>query len=152
MIVFDKNNVMQQLENQKIKRNSLISVIIKLSQIICDKNDNVLTWSCIQTQLHDDIEKSSLFDTPKNITPPIIHNDEPINKTSDTNKKLPISFIPTVNDIVSMKNSLRKTVMPAEIEPEKIEEVIPEELPIEETKKHKSIKKHKHKHVKTKSK
>lgn len=110
MIIFDEENKEKQLS--KIESGRMISIIMKLSQVSCEENIYTPIWSIVQVKLHRDIEKICMFDTDAPVKTP----NAPVEKQTrtqqeilqDKHKPLAQSFIPTVKDIMSIRNNLRK--------------------------------------------
>lgn len=132
IILYNEDNIEQKIKH--IEARQIVSLIIKLSQVVCEENIFIPIWKVIQGKLHHDLEKICMFEQPKTIkppnsSPPILNDQRYIQQeTTDTHKNLQHqSFIPSVGDIMSIKNKLRK------VTPEKTQNTMI--LPIAEMKK-----------------
>lgn len=113
VLIFDHDNIKQ--DSRKITNGNIITIVIKLARVIHDCGIIYPIWDAIQVKIHDDIERVCLFEQPthQNIpnAPPLImpkfniandkqkpKNDKPKGQT----------FVPTVSDIMSIKDKLRK--------------------------------------------
>lgn len=123
MIIFSEENIEQKIKH--IEAGQMVSLIIKLSQVVCEEKIFIPIWKVIQGKLHRNMEKICMFEQPKTIKPPIspppIPNDQKYIQQETTDKhKIPQqqSFIPSIGDIMLIKNKLRK------ITPEKTQKII----------------------------
>lgn len=115
VIIFDEENTEQKIKH--IEDGRLMSLVIKLSQVTCEDKIYIPIWKVIQGKLHCDAEKICMFEQPKTIKsslspPPIPYNQKPNQQEISEKRKTPQnqSFVPSVSDIVSIKNSLKKVI------------------------------------------
>lgn len=122
MIIFNEENIEQKIKH--IEAGNMVSLIIKLSQVVCEEKVFIPIWKVIQGKIHRNMEKICMFEQPKNIKPPVSPPPMPVDQkhiqqeSSDKHKNTQQqSFVPSVGDIMSIKNKLRKVI------PEKIHKV-----------------------------
>lgn len=123
-VVYDENNIDQP--QYTLKTNSLVSIIIKLSQVSCENNTYIPIWKLLQVKLHSNPEKKCMFDIQSaktvstldhcNVRDAKVTSSEKLGKCdspNDKQKQISQSFVPSVGDIMSIKNQLRKVKVDA---------------------------------------
>lgn len=110
MIIYDDDNI--QVKNATLNFGDDVSIIIKLTHVVCDKYVCTPIWNIVQLKLHKNIENTCMFIQSK--TPTIIKPPPPPPlplslPKFEKKEPLPTKFAPSVGDIVSTLGKLRKT-------------------------------------------
>lgn len=126
MIVFNEAHEEQHIS--QIDSGKTVSIIIKLSQIVCEESEYIPIWKVVQVKLHNDKTKTCMFEQfeseSKIPIPPVLPFTKTCKQEVKDEKPVQRPFVPSIGDIMSIKNKLRK--IPSQVDGEQ-KQIVPKE-------------------------